>query len=68
VHPEAGQQIVCERMMDDFELSDADRAQIVLNASRLVGALDAAPKSLAWRLRARVGTRIPWHQLVEEQD
>jgi hypothetical protein len=59
---------VCERMMDDFELSDADRAQIVLNASRLIGALDAAPKTLAWRLRARVGTRIRWHQIVEEQD
>ena len=59
---------VCERMMDDFELSDADRAQIVLNGSRLVGALDAAPKTLGWRLRARVGTRIRWHQIVEDQD
>ena len=59
---------VCERMMGDFELSDADRAQIVLNGSRLVGALDAAPKTLGWRLRARVGTRIRWHQIVEDQD
>lgn len=59
---------VCERMMDDFELSEADRAQIVLNGTRLVGALDSAPKTLAWRLRARVGTRIRWHQIVEDQE
>jgi len=59
---------VCERMMDDFELSEEERARIVLNGSRLVGALDSAPKTLGWRLRARVGTRIRWHQIVEDQD
>jgi hypothetical protein len=59
---------VCERMAADFELGDEDLARITLNGSRLVGALDAAPKSLGWRLRARVGTRIRWHQIVEEQD
>ena len=59
---------VCERMAPEFELSEADRARITLNGSRLVGALDAAPKTLGWRLRARVGTRIRWHQIVEDQD
>ena len=59
---------VCERMAADYELSEADRERIVLNGARLVGALDSAPKSLSWRLRARVGTRIRWHQIVEDQD
>lgn len=29
-------------------------------------ALDAAPKSARWRLRARVGDRVPWYNLPEE--
>jgi hypothetical protein len=27
---------------------------------------DGAPKSLAWRLRARVGRKMPWYELPEE--
>ncbi len=29
-------------------------------------AIDAAPKPLAWRLRARVGDRVPWYDEPEE--
>ena len=29
-------------------------------------AIDAAPKTTAWRLRARVGERMPWYQTPEE--
>ena len=36
--------------------------------ARLEEAVEAEPKSRAWRLRARVGTRRPWHDTVEEQD
>ncbi len=55
---------VCERMMDDFELSDADRARIVLNGSRLVGALDSAPKTLAL---AAPGARRHAHPLAPDR-
>jgi hypothetical protein len=30
-------------------------------------AIVAQPKSLRWRLRARVGERRPWYNVVEEQ-
>ena len=32
----------------------------------ILGAIDAAPKTTAWRLRARVGERVPWYQTPEE--
>jgi hypothetical protein len=30
--------------------------------------IDDAPKSAKWRLRAKVGTRYPWYEEVEELD
>jgi len=32
----------------------------------LASAIDAAPKSTRWRLRARVGDRMPWYEEPEE--
>jgi len=32
------------------------------------GTIDAAPKSLRWRTRARVGERVRWYELPEEID
>ena len=30
------------------------------------GAIEAAPKTMAWRMRARVGERVRWYELPEE--
>jgi hypothetical protein len=35
---------------------------------RLIAAIDDAPKSLRWRLRARVGTRKAWHSELDGQE
>ena len=34
----------------------------------LARAMESAPKSLAWRLRARVGERMTWYEMPEELD
>ena len=34
--------------------------------AKLLAAIDAAPKSLAWRTRARVGERVRWYETPEE--
>ena len=34
----------------------------------LLGAIDAAPKSVRWRARARVGERLQWWQDVDERE
>lgn len=34
--------------------------------ARLRGTIESAPKSARWRLRARIGTRAPWYEHVDE--
>lgn len=50
------------RQLSGFEAGElvAERLQ------RLRNEMDAAPKSLGWRLRARVGERKRWYELPEE--
>ena len=48
------------------DLDDASRSRIVGQAAALRTAVDGRQKSLAWRMRARVGDRIPWRQDPEE--
>ena len=40
---------------------------VLQGIDRLTAALEAAPKSVRWRVRARVGTRVRWYDEVEEQ-
>jgi len=49
-----------------LELADEDHVRTALE--RLTQAIEAAPKTRAWRWRAKVGTRRRWHGPVEEQD
>lgn len=47
-------------------LNDRLKALISERLTRLQEAMDAAPKPLAWKMRARLGTRVPWYDEVEE--
>lgn len=49
-----------------LERADDDRVRAALE--RLTQAIEEAPKTRAWRWRAKVGTRRRWHEPVEEQD
>jgi hypothetical protein len=51
-----------------YELSDEQLARVRRGVARLIGAIDGAPKSLGWRLRARVGTRKAWHNQLDGQE
>ncbi len=57
----------CARALDEAGLSPEQRDRVAGLLARLTGAIDAAPKTLAWRLRAGVGTRRRWWDVVEEQ-
>jgi hypothetical protein len=48
--------------LDGFEASERVQSQV----RRYTEALAEAPKSLAWRMRARVGERKRWYELPEE--
>ena len=58
---------LCEDLLPRYGLNDPDARRVQQRIGRLRAALEAAPKPLTWRLRARVGTRIPWYDEVEEQ-
>lgn len=55
-------------MLDETEIElKPDEAQTIKR--RLISlqkAMDDAPKTLAWKMRARVGTRVRWYEEVEE--
>lgn len=47
-----------------IDQGDVVRAQQQID--RLLGVIESAPKSLSWRVRNRIGRRIPWYDLPEE--
>jgi hypothetical protein len=48
------------------QLSRSEKAHIASQVDQAVARIEAEPKSLAWRLRARVGDRVKWYKDVEE--
>jgi hypothetical protein len=56
------------KLVDYVEALDGpEAAPLITNrASQLRDQIDAAPKSLRWRLRSRIGERITWYELPEE--
>jgi hypothetical protein len=50
----------------DVEL-DASQVQTIRGRlATIQETMEAAPKSLAWKMRAKVGTRVRWYEEVEE--
>ncbi|HET7015660.1 MAG TPA: hypothetical protein VFI65_17205 [Streptosporangiaceae bacterium] len=50
------------------ELTAGRHAKVAERVDRLLGAIDAEPKSLAWRMRDKVGERKQWWQDVDEKE
>lgn len=48
------------------KLPAADSATVVARLGRIREAIDDAPKSRRWKLRARIGDRVLWHEDPEE--
>jgi len=48
------------------QLSAADKATVTQKVDAVLARLEAEPKPLAWKLRARVGDRIKWYKDVDE--
>jgi hypothetical protein len=47
-------------------LPEARRFQPAEQARRLRDVCDETPKTLKWKLRAKVGDRVQWYELPEE--
>ena len=55
-----------EKAAVGLDLETGARDTIVTRVSQLRRALHVAPKTLRWRMRARVGERVKWYDLPEE--
>ena len=55
-----------ERYKDVLKPGDTDR--IAERITKLSGMIEAAPKSLKWKARAAIGTKVQWYNDVEEVD
>jgi len=54
------------RVRDAARELDVDAGRVSQRLNELWARIDAQPKSLKWKLRARVGDRMSWYELPEE--
>ena len=54
------------RVRDAARELDVDAGRVSQRLNELWARIDAQPKSLRWKLRARVGDRMSWYELPEE--
>lgn len=48
------------------QLSREEKERVAGQVAAILGRIEAEPKPVAWRLRARVGDRVKWYKDVEE--
>jgi hypothetical protein len=49
-----------------YDIEETNQRQVMERIETLMAMLDAAPKTLKWKTRAAVGTRMQWYTLPEE--
>src|SRR2546423_5925569 len=59
-------QLNTARVRQAARLLEVDNGRINQRLDELWSKIDAQPKSLRWKVRARVGDRVSWYQLPEE--
>lgn len=52
--------------VDKYRLTDHDKRAVRERISKLQGLVEQHPKTLRWKLRAKVGTSTKWYNVVEE--
>jgi hypothetical protein len=57
---------VCKLALGYDQLTDEQKEEIESQVETALDRINQEPKSLAWRLRARVGDRVKWYKDVDE--
>jgi hypothetical protein len=57
---------VSQLVQDYGQLSDTDKQHVISQVETVMQRIADEPKSLAWRLRDRVGDRVKWYKDVDE--
>jgi hypothetical protein len=58
----------CAEMLGDYALSESERQRVADRLAAVLQRIEDAPKSRAWKLRAKIGERKRWYDLPEEVD
>jgi hypothetical protein len=48
------------------QLKEEDRKVVRSRVDFILGKIDKAPKSMKWKMRSKVGTKVKWYQEVDE--
>ena len=48
------------------QLTNEDKARVAARANEALARIEAEPKPVAWRIRARVGDRVKWYKDVDD--
>ena len=51
---------------EKLNLTGSERATILKRVAEIYQTFESMPKSLAWQMRDKVGTRVRWYEEVEE--
>jgi hypothetical protein len=51
---------------EDAKLTGTERSVILKRIEEILKTFESMPKSLAWQMRDKVGTRVRWYEEVEE--
>ncbi len=54
-------------MLDSFDVEAKTRENVKQKISKIKTAIENQPKSMNWKLRAKVGEKVPWYKLPEDQ-
>jgi hypothetical protein len=52
-------------MLPSMQIPEADKSKVTRRLSDLLKAIEDSPKSMSWKLRARVGDNVRWYVLPE---
>jgi hypothetical protein len=55
-------------LAENLGLSDGERQRVLRRVRHIASVLESTPKSMAWKMRNAVGTRVRWYAEVEEVD
>jgi hypothetical protein len=53
-------------MLDKFDLTTKDKEVVKQRIAMLSRLINDEPKSMNWKMRARVGEKVPWYRLPED--
>jgi hypothetical protein len=54
-----------ESSVGDYGLTPSEIGKVKARIVKLADMIEREPKSLAWKMRARVGEKLPWYELPE---